>query len=275
MLKQYIDQNFNHQRPEYEDSLEHLKNNINQDMQSLASRKSNLSNGQNSDYNNHNNNNYQQREPQGHRKQDDYETLLMKKDYAKWYGVEDQSMKNFIYQQIDGDALKSCATKTTNHMASKESREKDNENNIFMKKKLNADPAFEHHKNQFFGANDDDIDPNKQYLNNLEKFFRGSTPNESCREVQREVRKNMAEMINKRKDIFVHDIFSNKPRKICSVEEGRLNAPKAGEHYEKVANDKDFKNAIKAFYDDDTEDVQKPQNSNNQYRSNIPLCFFF
>jgi len=116
-----------------------------------------------------------------------------------------------------------------------------------------VNPSFNHNKNLFFdGASEkpNTKDNKDQFINNYNEFYRGSTPTGNPRldnVDQADIRRSY-NMANKNRDIYRFDILSNKKNYLYSVDQERIKNKDFGKHYEKWANNPEFKKAAYVFY---------------------------
>ena len=170
---------------------------------------------------------------------DSDQAILMKKDYANFYGVDDDSTKQFVYKNIDSNAIKSAPIKKEPE-SNLNMKNQERDRNIFVKEKARVNPAFNHHKNLFFneGGSPSKKDQKDQFVNNYNEFYRGSTPTGN-RNLDNpdpmNIRKSY-DIVNKKKDIYAYNILSNKKNYLYSVDQNRLDNANFGNHYQKWAN---------------------------------------
>jgi hypothetical protein len=223
---------------QYEDSLEQLQQNINPG-KALS---------QHTDPSVHS---QQRSSRQSQSEADSDQAILMKKDYANFYGVDDDSTKQFVYKNIDSNAIKSAPIKKEpESYLNMKNQERDR--NIFVKEKARVNPAFNHHKNLFFneGGSPSKKDQKDQFVNNYNEFYRGSTPTGIANLDNPDpmnIRKSY-DIVNKKKDIYAYNILTNKKDYLYSIDQNRLDNTNFGNHYQKWANNMDFKKAQQAFY---------------------------
>lgn len=203
---------------------------------------------QNSVYSQRSSQKYAHQEPQ-----EDSEAILIKKDYANFYGCDDGSTKDFIYKNIDSNAIKSAPIKKPASIGLPQKMTKEKEQQQFVREQVKVNPSFNHNKNLFFdGAGDKATtkDNKDQFINNYNEFYRGNTPTGNPRldkVNQADIRRSY-NMANKNRDVQRFDILSNQKNYTYSIDKNRLKNKDFGKHYENFANNPDFKKSAYVFY---------------------------